>query len=306
MFITDSIRNGRLCLIKADIDGLLECSEPGRKPNSAPGSTWNGAADMWVGRMIGPGGTVPAYEQEYYMVPNVNMLREMVHEGKHQAADVAFIQDMSRDLADPMPVDQRRVVRMRDEGEEIDSDRFFSQDYDHMYRQSHRTNKRTGTKVVEIGFAWGGHCGRTREQLFASGAIGVALANKLEEVGYSVNIRAICAVRNGNKRMIIEVPIKTAGEPLNIEVITALACHGGVFRWYGINTFAFHPEFDPGAHMAFETDWGDAEADITALADAGLMVEPDIIMPRMMNKAAAKRFVEDAMRELIEAEEELL
>lgn len=204
------------------------------------------------------------------------------------------VEKMSKQLLEPMPVDARRKITYSDDGDELDENRWLDLDFDHMWRRTVKTMRRTTNKVIDVGFMWGGAAVLKEEQLAAAGAAAVALVNRLEELGYSCGIRMFFVQTGGtgsnrdhnrpDNVCVGEVSLKHPGEPLNIGAISFLASHPAVFRFYGIGMFRFE-HFEPGwgmGRMISEQVPQEAERIINELAERR-MLEPCTIMLPVMN-----------------------
>lgn len=135
-------------------------------------------------------------------------------------------------------VDTRRRSAWRDDGEELDLDRFWNGSYDDMWRTTVR-DARGQTPVVTIIQSWGGHWKRKENEMFWSGAAALVAADALEEAGYAVELILCNTTRHGYDDdvygMAAAVQIKRSDQPLNIQALAGMACDVGVYRTFGFN-----------------------------------------------------------------------
>ena len=135
-------------------------------------------------------------------------------------------------------VDTRRRSAWRDEGEELDLDRFWNGSYDDMWRTTVR-DARGQTPVVTLMSSWGGHCRRKENEMFWSGAAALVAADALEEAGYSVELILCNTTRHSDEKgawgCAAAVQVKRSDQPLNLRGLAGLACDVGVYRTFGFN-----------------------------------------------------------------------
>ena len=134
--------------------------------------------------------------------------------------------------------DTRRRAAWREDGDDLDLDRFWNGDYDTCWRTSVR-DARGMFPVVSLISSWGGHCGRNARELFWSGAAALVRADALEDAGYSVELVLCNTTRQGYDKSwgcASAIQIKRSDQPLNIEALAGVGCDVGVFRTYGFNT----------------------------------------------------------------------
>jgi hypothetical protein len=91
---------------------------------------------------------------------------------------------------------------------------------------------RSGVKpIISIVFAWGALGDRCAEDLVWSGACAIAIAGKLEQAGYSVEMIAQSLARqSGGEFAATGIRIKEPDTPLDIGSLAGVACHPAVFR----------------------------------------------------------------------------
>ncbi|MDP6370775.1 MAG: hypothetical protein QF615_14290 [Planctomycetota bacterium] len=139
--------------------------------------------------------------------------------------------------------DCRRKIAWADQGDEIDIHRVYSGDLDTAWQ----TTRRNGTglaPIVSIVAGWGGHCGRSHDELFWSGAAALVSAHILEGAGYSVEILAASVTRHTFKSVgqcVVAVRLKNSDTPLELSSIAATACFAGTFRTLGLAAMCLQP-----------------------------------------------------------------
>lgn len=137
-----------------------------------------------------------------------------------------------------------KVLRKRksrgDFGDEIDIQRVYAGDLERAWTRSTRQMV-VGIPVVRVLVSIGGLASRSAEDLFYKGVGAAILTDILEEQGYRVEIVAYSRVKDileGNPReqMYIELPVKEAKEPLDLQRITIITALSGFFRYYMFKT----------------------------------------------------------------------
>lgn len=293
-----------LTCIRVDTEGMVSISEANVMDESQHSRNGTVLSRVRIGAKTTK---EPHGMEDYYHSRTIDELTDILRHGEKDRSDVDAVLALARELMDPQPVDTRRITKYSDEGEELDSDRYLAQDWDAMYRTTRPKFKRTGNKVLDLTFRWGGNCNRSRDEMFTTGAVCIALVSKLEELGYSVGVRGVFASRcHGSRdKAWVECHMKHPGEPLNVELLTSLACHPGVFRWYGVNmNFLTKMVIRGDAGTAL---YGTEVADMgKRLAETGLIAEPDVAMPELFQRDAARKFLEEFVASMSEAEEELM
>ncbi len=145
------------------------------------------------------------------------------------------LQTMRDDLSPPAAKSRRRVIAWRDQGDELSIDRALQGNWDAAWRTSQR-QWAPGSSVVDLHTMIGGHCNRPTEELFWTGASCVVVADLLESAGYSVRVVADFGVTTPrdyeNRVFVTSTVVKEAGEPMRMDAMAALLCHGGIFRTY--------------------------------------------------------------------------
>lgn len=104
---------------------------------------------------------------------------------------------LSRRLAErmPQPKSRRRIPRWRDQGDELDLDRMYRQEYDVMWREWHREIQSAYGAVIHMAVQWGGNGHLSAKQIFWTGASAIALAAALDEAGYESALTLVDAVQ---------------------------------------------------------------------------------------------------------------
>jgi hypothetical protein len=176
------------------------------------------------------------------------------------------------------PLSIRRRTRYSDDGDEFDRERLLAGHLEQAWRTTSR-QVAVATPIINIACAWGGNCDRSHDQLFWSGAAGIALVRILEAAGYQTSLTAVCTndMHSQDKGMVIACRVKQAGEYLRADAVASTICFAPTFR-----TFVFL------AYLA---------APYTLPSGLGHQCAVDILLPHA-NEAGARQAVQDALAEL--------
>lgn len=139
----------------------------------------------------------------------------------------------------PEPASRRRVRKWREDGDELNIDR-YRLGYDTPWRSMHRRLKRA-PGLIEIVSSWGESCGATAEQLKWSGAAALALTDLLEKADYSVELALVATMADACSTSLVRVDLKRMGEVLNLETLAAVAVYPPAWRIYGLCAFQLGP-----------------------------------------------------------------
>lgn len=208
------------------------------------------------------------------------------------------VSKLAASISDVLPKAKsvRRKLRWAEDGDEVDRDRVLSGDLDHSWRSSRREAV-DAPRTISIETNWGGNCHLTAEQLFWQGAMAAALADRLEDAGYRVEIYADNYVHHsrGAKtgHSLTRVRIKEAESPLRPDVLAAALCHAGIFRTFGILAIEQSPYRVTTQHGHCR-ELGSREMEL--LIAAGVMDRDSILLPMANSEdeavAGIKRAIE--------------
>lgn len=180
----------------------------------------------------------------YDRVGSMEKVKETV-EGWKAGADraVNMAQELRDDLGNLEPVAIKRTRVWTDEGDELDYDRFRNGDLEIAWRGSRRRKRAKLAPAITIVVNWANACSQSAEQLFWTGAVGVALVDLLENAGYETAVVAAAAgwQRGARSQSIVSVSAKDFGDPLRIEALAGLLCHAGVYRTLGFYGYTALP-----------------------------------------------------------------
>lgn len=204
----------------------------------------------------------------------------------------------------PAPVNRRRVRRWRDTGDELDYDRILTGRPEEAWKRMERSATGLGAGVtIEIVTTFGANSDKSSAQILWNGASCLALADLLENAGYSVGLTGVfvarCYGRYGRYGRdidyIIAIELKRPGDPLDVNALAAAICHGGIFRVLGICAIELAP-FDVGS--------GHGHHDSTArvvprLVEEQVLPPVQIILPeRIYSKQAAVEALRKAVADV--------
>jgi len=153
------------------------------------------------------------------------------------------IDAMRESLADDviLPVVPRRKMRHgRDEGDELDPDRWLIREpfaWDRCEREMRSRNS------VGIGINLSVHAGQKPEELLYRGAAACALADLLAARRLNVRITGFLVVHNmsaGCPELVSQVELKSSDMPLDMAAIATAACDIGFFRLVMVYATARH------------------------------------------------------------------
>lgn len=165
--------------------------------------------------------------------------RQVLTQGYKDGAKL--VEALAKEITDemPEPASRRRVKKWREDGDELNIDR-YRLGYDTPWRSMHRRLKRA-PGLIEIVSTWGEGCGATVEQLKWSGAAALALTDLLEKADYSVELALVAAMADGATTSLVRVDLKQMGELVNLETLAAIAVYPPAWRLYGLCAFQLGP-----------------------------------------------------------------
>lgn len=145
----------------------------------------------------------------------------------------------------PEPESARRRPRWNDDDSgELDRDRLYTTGVETAFRGTTRVRMRA-PRVIRIAANWAINCSYSADQIAWNGAAITALLDTLERADYSTELTLGFATRHGDSHGThMSMPIirvKTAGEPLSMNAISAVAGHAGIYRSYGFAALCSTP-----------------------------------------------------------------
>lgn len=135
----------------------------------------------------------------------------------------------------PAPASIKRKVRRGDHGDELDMSRVWQGDLDNAWTRAKRERSLAASRVL-IGVFIGAYSGVEAETIAWRGVAGLALADALEQSGYTVYVRAIrrakFCLRSGARagRHDVDITIKPEGVPLDVHKAASLIASPLLFR----------------------------------------------------------------------------
>lgn len=213
-------------------------------------------------------------------------------EGAAQAAA------MSQVLAGEVPAVEtiRRRWMWGSEGDSLDAERALAGDWDVAYQRSVR-RVTAGHVITTIGAQFGGHAGRSAQELFWTGAQLVAAADVLEAAGYRVEAHAINVCKYGSSYPredtgVLDLVTKRSDEPMRPDLLMAAVANADIYRSFGFTAKCYFPAdwyvYGMGSTVEDRTE---ALAALNTSADLGLIPAIDNLMPHAYNREQAVRNV---------------
>ena len=195
----------------------------------------------------------------------------------------------------------RRKHKWGEEGDEIDMQRVYAGQLDRAWRGPQRVSRKA-PRVVTISGMVGATAGYSTDALFWIGATAVAIAEKLEEAGYQVElIGQNVSVHHdaGGKQTCTMVTVKSSHEPLNIEAAAVAFCHSAVFRRLGLSAKACAP-WDIGVGFGSTSHNVDEHRRVLAEAAKASVIEqvPDLIVNAAYSKESAIQIAKQLIERL--------
>lgn len=191
----------------------------------------------------------------------------------------------------PPPVSIKRRQVWSDDGDDLDSDRYYAGRFEDMWRGAKRRVVMT-QQVISLIVPWGGISNVSADELQYNGLAVMLLSDILEEAGYSTEIIGASGVTLGGPHVLRYVVAKRPGEPLQLDVIAATLAHPAVFRVFGISC---------NYHGTRRDMWTSGATDapndyLEIAADNGVIPRADVVM----NNAYSEREAIDAVKKALE------
>lgn len=223
----------------------------------------------------------------YFGLRSIKQAADLLANGWREG--VARLVGCANDIAPPQAKSRKRRVTWRDEGDDLSVDRALKGEWDSAWRASRREWV-AGPSHVTLFAPFGGHCGRTPDELFWTGAAALVLADKLEAAGYPVRLVGTSAMITSargaglldHRAMRVDVILKESTEPVRIDALASVLCHAGVFRTFGISAHAAIPG-DVGYLMGQPRGINDLAEQFTA---GNEMPEGALVLPPVTSREA--------------------
>jgi hypothetical protein len=211
--------------------------------------------------------------------------------------------ERSKKLADsiaallPEPETARRRPRWNDDdGGELDRDRLYTSGVETAFRGTTRVKLRA-PRAIKIVANWSMHCGYTGEQVAWNGAAIAALCDLLERADYAAELSLMFATDHyseGNHIVCVVVRVKTAGEPLSMNAIAAVAGHAGIYRSLGFAAECTTPnqaQFGLGSCLKAKDAW-------TQAVESGVVEPVEAFMELSASQEDAEKQVKRVLRQI--------
>lgn len=148
-------------------------------------------------------------------------------------AGVKRIETLARKIDVPAPRSIRRRLTRGDHGDELDMSRVWNGDLENAWTRATRQASQGASRVLVQVFV-GAPSSTKSEQVAWRGVAALALADALEQAGYTVNVeamrRANLACSGNTARHDISVTVKADGEPLDLHRAASLIASTLLFR----------------------------------------------------------------------------
>ena len=243
---TKTVNGRKIFLIEQDISGLAETySHEHHKANRAHVSN------------VRPETRIePVSAQRYGCITHSSDAEALVAKGWAEGAErIDALRRTLRSTVKP-PLSRKRRQIWSDDGETLDADRALAGQWDTAFRTTKRAMVRAPA-MVSILVNWGGNWSVAAEQLFWQGAQAVVLSDILEDAGYRTRITAVGAVDSYRNVKASVIHVKDHGEPLRIDAVASIICHGGVYRCFGFAQTVLAP-WDVGGSLGCHLDIAEA------------------------------------------------
>lgn len=204
---------------------------------------------------------------------------------------VELIEGLDLDLPEARRLTRR--VRYAEQGDEVVMGSYLTGQWDRAWRSTPRDRETAGQKIISVDIGFGANANVKGEDMFWGPAAAAALAERLEDSGFRVEINAVksTAKSGTNNRALLHVRIKDADRPMDLNGLVALTAHAGVARCYGI-----------AASCAIESKLGTgmgshrpSAGDLERAVKAGFIEPADITFEACYSREAAIRQVEAAL-----------
>lgn len=150
-------------------------------------------------------------------------------------------------------------------------------------------------KIVRIEANLSASSGISAAQMAIRGAAVCALVDALEQCGKSVELTLCFATKGGRRRMEFYVPVKQAGEPLEMDRLAFMMAHAGMFRRIGFACLENAPEqWRQAIGVEVSGDYG------IPASCKGAGTKADIVAPHMLlngDAAACVQWVFQTLKE---------
>lgn len=190
------------------------------------------------------------------------LIREGWPKGVERAAKLA---DKLQGIL-PEPESARRRPKWNDDDQgELDRDKLYSSGIDTAFRGNTRAVLRA-PRVIRIVANWSMHAGYSADQIAWNGAAITALLDTLERADYSTELSLCFATEHYEQGGHVAMPVvrvKTAGDPLSLNAIAAVAGHAGIYRSFGFAAECSSPnqcQFGLGHCLQVKQAWEKAVA----------------------------------------------
>lgn len=195
-----------------------------------------------------------------------------------------------------------RRVRCRDNFKgNVDLNRILHGRTNDLFTRRKREHS-TESPVLSLIIPMGGHCMRSQEQMFWTGAAGLLLAQRLEAAGFSVELVAAFAISTtgrSDQGSLISVTMKKSSEMMRIGTLAALTALGSTFRTVGFISMI------KSQHIAKHTRFGGElgyPKDLVTLPklykDHPIWRKGAIVLPNLRGETEARRYLDNKTAEL--------
>lgn len=196
-------------------------------------------------------------------------------------------------------VDRWQFVRMLEEGDEVDCDRWLAGS-DRCWSGVRR--RRLEKRVVRIFTALGGSCARSRKELSVCGAVAVSLVEMLEAAGVAVELWGCGAFRdvfrNGDDGLAC-VRLKGSDGFSDLGLVNFVCGDSHVFRnsfFRAMSLLGTEIGSDVCCNMGYAVS---LTADILGLEDCEM--EDTVVVPAMFDREVASKWLDDFVNNRKEA-----
>lgn len=203
--------------------------------------------------------------------------KAILHKGWPKGVERAAKLAAKLQTALPEPESARRKTRWNDDdGGELDREKLYSSGVETAFRGTTRVRQRA-PRVIRIVANWSMNAMYSADQIAWNGAAIVALLDLLERADYSTELSLGFPTRHylhDNHITMPVVRVKTAGDPLSLNAIAAVAGHAGIFRSFGFAAICSSPRAvndSLGSCLGVKEAWEIAQK-------AGVVEAPDAFM----------------------------
>lgn len=219
----------------------------------------------------------------------VALMRDGWADGARQAGQLA--PQLTHLVPPPKPT--RRRVRWADTGSELHIDRAMRGEWGTAWRNTTRVNG--APRVLSLACNFGGSRHLSHAQLFWNAAQMIVVTDMLEHAGYAVELRAVkCNQMDANKRVLLDIEVKRADQPLRPDAVAAVFGHAGVYRSYG-HTLLMCAPFAISSNLGVPINVGEQ---LARAASVGLCDAPDYVIEFAYTLDAAARNITQVLTAL--------